>query len=213
MPAADHMGVGFEELLDDRFLLGTPDEVAEQIVALRDRLGVNYFCVSVHLAGTPKQVALEQMHVLAEEVFPEADAGWADLPRPELLVRRLLERVGARRRECAVRQPRFALGREPRVAVGGTAKASGSVGFRLGLSLRCSTSRSRCSTTVRRQLVLRSPGWNCHLRRCVSSTARRLTSSRFSLRPMLSISSAMLSRSASFSRRVRSRSACSLAQP
>lgn len=70
MPAADHMGVGFEELLDDRFLLGTPDQVAEQVVALRDRLGVNYFCVSVHLAGTPKQVAIEQMHVLAEEVFP-----------------------------------------------------------------------------------------------------------------------------------------------
>ncbi|MEO8713696.1 MAG: LLM class flavin-dependent oxidoreductase [Acetobacteraceae bacterium] len=70
MPASDHMDLGFDELLDDRFLLGTPEQVAEQVVALRDRLGVNYFCVSVHLAGTPKQVALEQMRILAEDVFP-----------------------------------------------------------------------------------------------------------------------------------------------
>jgi alkanesulfonate monooxygenase SsuD/methylene tetrahydromethanopterin reductase-like flavin-dependent oxidoreductase (luciferase family) len=60
----------FEELLDDRFLLGTAEEVAEQILALRRRFGVSYLCVSVHLAGTPKEVALEQMQILAEEVFP-----------------------------------------------------------------------------------------------------------------------------------------------
>lgn len=71
MPAADHLDVGFEELMNDRFLLGTPDEVAEQILALHRRFGVNYFCVSVHLPGTAKQVALEQMQILAEDVFPQ----------------------------------------------------------------------------------------------------------------------------------------------
>jgi alkanesulfonate monooxygenase SsuD/methylene tetrahydromethanopterin reductase-like flavin-dependent oxidoreductase (luciferase family) len=71
MPEGDNFGVEFEELLDDRFLLGTADEVAEQILALQKRFGVNYFCVSVHLAGTPKEVALEQMQILAEEVFPK----------------------------------------------------------------------------------------------------------------------------------------------
>ncbi|HEY5299966.1 MAG TPA: LLM class flavin-dependent oxidoreductase [Acetobacteraceae bacterium] len=70
MPAADHLDVGFEELMNDRFLLGTPDEVVEQILALRRRFGVNYFCVGVHLPGTAKEVALEQMQILAEEVFP-----------------------------------------------------------------------------------------------------------------------------------------------
>jgi alkanesulfonate monooxygenase SsuD/methylene tetrahydromethanopterin reductase-like flavin-dependent oxidoreductase (luciferase family) len=71
MPASDNFGGTFDELLDDRFLLGTPDEIAEQILALRRRFGVNYFCVSVHLAGTPKQVAMEQMQMLAEDVFPK----------------------------------------------------------------------------------------------------------------------------------------------
>jgi alkanesulfonate monooxygenase SsuD/methylene tetrahydromethanopterin reductase-like flavin-dependent oxidoreductase (luciferase family) len=71
MPASDNFGGTFDELLDDRFLLGTPDEIAEQILALRRRFGVNYFCVSVHLAGTPKQAAMEQMQMLAEDVFPK----------------------------------------------------------------------------------------------------------------------------------------------
>ncbi len=76
MPASDHLDRDFAALLADRFLLGTPDEVAEQILALQRRFGVNYFCVSVHLPGTPKEVALEQMQVLAEEVFPRvAGAG------------------------------------------------------------------------------------------------------------------------------------------
>ena len=44
------------------------------------------------------------------------------------------------------------------------------------------------------------------------SASSRLTSSRFSLRPMLSISSAMFSMSASESRPARSNAACSLAQ-
>ncbi len=75
MPESDNFGVAFEELLDDRFLLGSPDEVAEQIIALRRRYGIGYLCVSVHLAGTPKQVAMEQMQILAEDVFPKAAAG------------------------------------------------------------------------------------------------------------------------------------------
>ncbi len=80
MPESDNFGVAFEELLDDRFLLGTAGEAAEQILALQRRFGVNYFCVSVHLAGTPKQGALEQMQILAEEVFPRVAGG--GLARP-----------------------------------------------------------------------------------------------------------------------------------
>ena len=45
MPAADHFDRDFTSLMADRFLLGTPAEIAEQILALRHRFGVNYFCV------------------------------------------------------------------------------------------------------------------------------------------------------------------------
>ena len=70
MPAADHFDRDFTSLMADRFLLGTPAEIAEQILALRHRFGVNYFCVGVHLPGIPASLALEQIEMLAQEVFP-----------------------------------------------------------------------------------------------------------------------------------------------
>ena len=37
MPSSDHFDLGFDELVDDRFLIGSPADVAEQIVELRRR--------------------------------------------------------------------------------------------------------------------------------------------------------------------------------
>ncbi|MGC8474750.1 MAG: LLM class flavin-dependent oxidoreductase [Acetobacteraceae bacterium] len=70
MPGADHFDRDFESLAADRFLLGTSAEVTAQLLALRKRFGVNYFCVGVHLPGLPPTVAMEQMEQLATEVFP-----------------------------------------------------------------------------------------------------------------------------------------------
>ena len=70
MPEADHFDRDFESLAADRFLLGTATEVTAQLLALRKRFGVNYFCVGVHLPGLPAEVAMEQMEQLAAEVFP-----------------------------------------------------------------------------------------------------------------------------------------------
>jgi hypothetical protein len=54
----------------DRFVLGTVAEVAEQLAAACRRIGSNYILVGVHLPGMPNSVALEQMQILAEDVFP-----------------------------------------------------------------------------------------------------------------------------------------------
>jgi alkanesulfonate monooxygenase SsuD/methylene tetrahydromethanopterin reductase-like flavin-dependent oxidoreductase (luciferase family) len=70
MPAEDHFDVTFEELLNNRFLLGTPAEVAGQLIAQCRQFGTNYVCVGVHLPGMEQTLALEQMEMLAEEVFP-----------------------------------------------------------------------------------------------------------------------------------------------
>ncbi len=40
MPASDHFDLDFAELIEDRFLLGSPAEVTEQILDLRRRFGV-----------------------------------------------------------------------------------------------------------------------------------------------------------------------------
>jgi alkanesulfonate monooxygenase SsuD/methylene tetrahydromethanopterin reductase-like flavin-dependent oxidoreductase (luciferase family) len=70
MPAGDDFDHEFDELLKDRFLLGAPAEVAEQMIALNRRLGVNHIVASVHWVGMPNRLALEQIELLASEVMP-----------------------------------------------------------------------------------------------------------------------------------------------
>ena len=75
MPAGDDFDHGFDELLDDRFLIGSPAQVAERLIDLRRRLGINHLVASLHWPGMPNSLALEQMHILAEEVMPAVRSG------------------------------------------------------------------------------------------------------------------------------------------
>ncbi|HEX5321962.1 MAG TPA: LLM class flavin-dependent oxidoreductase [Stellaceae bacterium] len=70
MPEGDDFDHEFNELLEDRFLLGSPVEVAGQLNRLNARLGVNHLVASVHWPGMPNSLALEQLQILAEEVRP-----------------------------------------------------------------------------------------------------------------------------------------------
>ena len=71
MPAGDDFDHGFDELLEDRFLFGSPAEVADQMIRLNRRLGVNHIVASVHWPGMPNSLALDQLQILAEEVMPQ----------------------------------------------------------------------------------------------------------------------------------------------
>jgi alkanesulfonate monooxygenase SsuD/methylene tetrahydromethanopterin reductase-like flavin-dependent oxidoreductase (luciferase family) len=70
MPEDDTLAADFDELVRDRFLLGSPDEVAEQMLALHRATGVNHLIMSVQWPGMPQSLALDELHMLAEEVFP-----------------------------------------------------------------------------------------------------------------------------------------------
>ncbi|HET6195343.1 MAG TPA: LLM class flavin-dependent oxidoreductase, partial [Acetobacteraceae bacterium] len=71
MPSDDGgLGQDFDSLIGDRFLIGSPDEVAEQIVAIHRRLGVNHLVMSSEWAGMPESLALETMELIAKELFP-----------------------------------------------------------------------------------------------------------------------------------------------
>ena len=65
----------FENLIGDRFLIGSPDEVAEQIIALHRRLGVNHIVMSTEWAGMPESLAVETIETIAKEVFPRVRQG------------------------------------------------------------------------------------------------------------------------------------------
>jgi alkanesulfonate monooxygenase SsuD/methylene tetrahydromethanopterin reductase-like flavin-dependent oxidoreductase (luciferase family) len=75
MPAEDHFDLAFDDLVRDRFLFGSAAEVTEQILDLRRRFAVNHMVVDVHWTGMAASLALKQMQLLAEEVFPAVRAG------------------------------------------------------------------------------------------------------------------------------------------
>jgi alkanesulfonate monooxygenase SsuD/methylene tetrahydromethanopterin reductase-like flavin-dependent oxidoreductase (luciferase family) len=67
----DDLSLPFEELTRDRFLLGSTDEVVEQIVGYNRRLGVNSFVLGMQWVGMPQNQVIEAMHLFAEEVMPK----------------------------------------------------------------------------------------------------------------------------------------------
>jgi len=76
MPEGDNdLGVEFDELLRDRFLLGSPDEVADAILRLHRATGINHLIMSVQWPGMPQNLVLDELHMLAEEVFPRVRRG------------------------------------------------------------------------------------------------------------------------------------------
>ena len=71
MPDGDNdLGQAFAELQRDRFLIGSPDDVAEQVASLHKRTGANHIIASMQWPGMPQNQTLDSMHLLAEEVFP-----------------------------------------------------------------------------------------------------------------------------------------------
>ena len=70
MPAGDAFSTDFEDLMNDRFLFGSPAEVTEQILVLKRRFHINTLLLGIHWVGMPSSLAMEQMHLIAEEVFP-----------------------------------------------------------------------------------------------------------------------------------------------
>ncbi len=76
MPEGDNnLGVEFDELIRDRFLLGSPDEVAEQILAFHKATGINHLIMSVQWPGMPQNMVLDVLQMLAEDVFPKVRQG------------------------------------------------------------------------------------------------------------------------------------------
>ena len=70
MPADDGLAAEFDELVGDRFLIGSADQVAEQMIAIHRRLGVNHLVMSVQWPGMAQGLVLDTLHVLAEQVLP-----------------------------------------------------------------------------------------------------------------------------------------------
>lgn len=65
----------FASLIGDRFLIGSPDEVADQILAVHRRIGANHLVMSTEWAGMPESLASETIELIAKELFPRVRQG------------------------------------------------------------------------------------------------------------------------------------------
>lgn len=76
MPAGDNdLGMAYEELQDGRFIFGSVDQVADQIITLAKATGINQLGCPVQWIGMPQSHVIEQMHLMAEEVLPRVRQG------------------------------------------------------------------------------------------------------------------------------------------
>jgi alkanesulfonate monooxygenase SsuD/methylene tetrahydromethanopterin reductase-like flavin-dependent oxidoreductase (luciferase family) len=72
MPEGDgDLAAAFDELAGDRFIIGSPDDVTEQIVNLHREIGVNHLIMSIQWADMPHSLTLDTMALLSEQVFPQ----------------------------------------------------------------------------------------------------------------------------------------------
>jgi len=71
----DNLALDYDELLEDRFLLGSPEEIAEQIIAQNRQCGINHLVLQFHWVGIPQELVLESMTRFAEEVRPLVEQG------------------------------------------------------------------------------------------------------------------------------------------
>jgi alkanesulfonate monooxygenase SsuD/methylene tetrahydromethanopterin reductase-like flavin-dependent oxidoreductase (luciferase family) len=58
----------FERLAEDRFLVGTPAEVAAQIEDLRERMPLDHLALRFHHSGMPGELVREQIELFGDEV-------------------------------------------------------------------------------------------------------------------------------------------------
>lgn len=71
----DELGQPFEELLKDRFFIGSPDDVAEGIIRFHRQTGMNHIVMSMHWPGLDVARSMEAMQLFAEEVMPKVRQG------------------------------------------------------------------------------------------------------------------------------------------
>jgi hypothetical protein len=71
----DDLGMNFDDLVRDHFLLGPVAEVTGQILHLARWLGAHHLAVPIQWPGMPQSLVLDQMHLLSEEVFPAVRQG------------------------------------------------------------------------------------------------------------------------------------------
>lgn len=70
LPQGDTLDLPFDDLRDQRFIIGSPDDCVEQLLLYHEHLGVNHFVLRVQWAGMPQAQVLEAITLFGGRVIP-----------------------------------------------------------------------------------------------------------------------------------------------
>ncbi len=71
LPGEESFSVPYQELARDRFLLGSPADVAGEIRRYEQELGVNYLIFRMNWPGMSQEQTLRQIELMGQEVIPQ----------------------------------------------------------------------------------------------------------------------------------------------
>ena len=71
LPGGESFDLGFEELARDRFIIGDPARVREEIARYRERLGVTTMTLRLQWPGMGQEKVLRSIRLLGEKVLPK----------------------------------------------------------------------------------------------------------------------------------------------
>ena len=70
MPDNESFNQAFDSLLQDRFVLGSPEDCYEQLRPYWEALNVNHLIIRTHWAGLPLSAALSSIRLMSDELLP-----------------------------------------------------------------------------------------------------------------------------------------------
>ena len=71
MPDDESFDQEFDDLLKDRFILGSPEECFEQLRPYYEDFGVDHLIFRTHWAGMPVELAKSSIELMSKELLPE----------------------------------------------------------------------------------------------------------------------------------------------
>ena len=73
LPGDDDMTAAFDELVQDRFIIGDPTACADEIRRCAEAVGANTMVFRLNWPGMPHEAILRGMQLLAEQVRPRLE--------------------------------------------------------------------------------------------------------------------------------------------
>jgi alkanesulfonate monooxygenase SsuD/methylene tetrahydromethanopterin reductase-like flavin-dependent oxidoreductase (luciferase family) len=75
LPGNESFSIPYRDLARDRFLLGSPDDVAQEMLRYENELGVNYLIFRMQWPGMGQEQVLRQIELMGSEVIPRVKGG------------------------------------------------------------------------------------------------------------------------------------------